>query len=151
MSINTGRVKSSNVARDVVLSWTVHLARDCPSKLIASLALVAAGSAAGYFLLGAVAAAATALVMLASVAEFVFPTKYQITTDGAACRMLFKASEIRWQNVRRYWVDDLGVKLSPLSRRSRLEAFRGVYLRFNNNQQQVIEAVKSLKEKTCST
>ena len=149
MSINTDRVNPSNVSHDVVLSWTVHLARDCPSKLVTSLALVAAGCAAGYFLLGCAAAAATAVVMLASVAEFVFSTKYEITADGAACRMLFKASEIRWENVKRCWVDDLGVKLSPLSRKSRLEAFRGVYLRFKDNREQVIEAVKLLKEKEC--
>jgi hypothetical protein len=61
--------------------------------------------------------------------------------------MIFKTSEIKWTSVKRCYLDDFGVKLSPLDRKSRLEAFRGVYLRFGDNQNQVIETVKSLKER----
>lgn len=60
--------------------------------------------------------------------------------------MFLKGTEIKWENVKRCYVDDLGVKLSPLDRASRIEAFRGVYLRFGDNQDAVIEAVKSLRQ-----
>lgn len=59
--------------------------------------------------------------------------------------MLLKSSEIKWANVKRCYLDDFGVKLSPLDRVSRVEAFRGVYLRFGDNQNEVIEAVKALR------
>lgn len=141
---------SSNHADTVVLSWTVHLARKHPLKLITSLALIAAASAAGYQAIGVAASVLVAAAMVASLADFLFPNRYVLTTGGAECRMLLKSAAIRWENVKRCYLDDQGVKLSPLDRQSRLEAFRGVYLVFGENQQQVIETVKSLRAKACT-
>jgi hypothetical protein len=106
-------------------------------------------AAAGYFVIGALGALAAATVVLASIADFVFPTTYELTRDRAVCRRVFGTTEIQWENVKRCYLDDLGVKLSPFGRLSRLEAFRGVYLRFAGNQEQVIEAVRSLRTGAC--
>jgi len=76
--------------------------------------------------------------------------RYVVTEHGASCRMLLKAARIQWADVRRCYIDDLGIKISPLNRRSRLEAFRGVYLRFAGNRDEVISAVKALRGPACS-
>ena len=132
-----------------ILTWSVHLAREHPAKLVCSL-LVAAGAAmAGYWVIGPLGSVAVASAMLGSLAEFVFPVVYRITPEGASARTLIKVSEIRWENVRRCYVDAGGVKLSPLDRATRLEAFRGVYLRFGNNDDSVIKAVRSMRAKQC--
>jgi len=94
---------------------------------------------------------AVTLVMVASCAEFVFPMTYVLTCESAICRSIFKVSEIRWENVRRCYVDDMGLKLSPLDRQTRLEAFRGVYLRYADNETEVIEKVKKLRATECKT
>ncbi len=83
--------------------------------------------------------------MMASLSDFLFPVQFEIRPDRVGCRMLFKSSEIKWADVKRCYLDDQGIKLSPLDRISRLEAFRGVYLRFADNEAEVVEAVKSLR------
>lgn len=128
-----------------ILSWSVHLARRHPTKAVTSLALIAAATAVGCILAGPYVAPFIAVALVLSLADFLFPTKYFITDEGASCKMLMKSSEIKWADVKRYYLDNSGVKLSPLDRVSRLEAFRGVYLRFGDNEPEVIETVKAMK------
>ena len=128
-----------------VLSWTVHLARQRPAMTIASVIFIALASAGGFVAIGPAAGLLVAVVLVGFLSDFLFPMTYHITTENATCRMLLNRTEIRWADVRRCYLDDHGVKLSPLDRVSRLEAFRGVYLRFQGNEDKVIEAVKSLR------
>lgn len=133
----------------IILRWTVHLALEHPRKLLVLLALLSTLMAASYWVIGALGPIAVALAMGGALAEFLFPVTYELTEQGAMCKTLVKFSEIKWKNVKRCYLDDLGVKLSPLEHQSRLEAFRGVYLRFGNNRDEVIEAVKSMRAKQC--
>ena len=135
---------------DVILSWTSHLARKHPIKLALALGLAALSSAAGYFAFGLTTSVAVLIVMLCSLADFLFPVRYEITTEAAEARMLFKSARILWKDVKQCMLDNDGLKLSPLAVPSRREAFRGVYLRFENNEGRVIDAVKSARAKHCS-
>lgn len=132
------------------MRWTVHLARRQPLRAGLCLAVVGASAAVGYWALGGLGAAVVIVALLGSLADFLFPVTCTLTRGGASCRMLLKGSEIGWENVRRVYLDDLGIKLSPLRRVSRLEAFRGVYLRFDGNRDQVIETVQSLRGPRCT-
>ena len=147
MPTYTRHISSSELRDDVVLTWVVHLAREYPAKLFYSLGAIILASTAGYYVLSVFGAIATALVMFASAADFLLPVRYIITNDSVKCRMFLKRTEIHWKDVKRCYIDDHGIKLSTLSRRSRLEAFRGVYLRFADNQEQVIEIVQSLRNR----
>lgn len=131
---------------DVVLSWTVHLARENPMKVLASAGVILATVTAAFYAIGLAGAVAAVFIMLSTLADFLFPVTYILNMEGAEARMLFKKAVISWSNVKRCYVDDTGVKLSPLDRATRLEAFRGVYLRFCNNEEQVVNTVKSLRE-----
>ncbi|MCX8053363.1 MAG: hypothetical protein N3B12_06110 [Armatimonadetes bacterium] len=102
-----------------------------------------------HWVIGPLGSVAVAIALVGSLAEFLFPVTYEITSDSAVCRTLFKQTEISWHNVRRYYLDNSGIKLSPLDRPSRLEAFRGVYLRFAGNDRQVIEAVRAIRKSQC--
>ena len=128
-----------------ILSWKVHLARRYPTRTIVSVAFIAVATTAGCFVVGPYAAALIGAALVASLSDFLFPVKYIVSCDRVCCRMLLKSAEIKWADVRRCYLDDQGVKLSPLDRTSRLEAFRGVYLRFAGNEREVIETVKSLR------
>lgn len=149
MTQSTHQAPPSAPGGSVILSWTVHLAREYPTKFACSLAITFFAATIGYWAIGLLGAAAVAVVMFGSLADFLFPVRYEITTEGAACKMLLKSAQIRWGSVRHCYLDDFGVKLSPLAYRSRLEAFRGVYLRFGGNQEQVVEAVKSARAGLC--
>jgi len=43
-------------------------------------------------------------------------------------------------------VDDRGIKLSPLGKPGRLEAYRGVYLRFGDRAYEVKETVRRMRD-----
>lgn len=128
-----------------ILSWTVHLARQRPAKTAACVTFVAVASVVGYLAVGPAAALIVPLALVAFLSDFLFPVRYEITGERATSRMLLNRAEIKWADVKRCYLDDQGVKLSPLDRASRLEAFRGVYLRFGGNESEVVETVKALR------
>jgi hypothetical protein len=137
------------MGQDTSLTWTLHLAREHPAKLALCLGAGAFAAAAGFMALGSLGAAAVSAVMLGATADFLFPVRFELTPDGAVCKTLLKRSRIAWNQVSRCYLDNDGVKLSPLDRVSRLEAFRGVYLRFAGNRDQVIEAIKRMRAESC--
>lgn len=130
-----------------ILAWKVHLLREQPTKLllvipVAALSLVASRVFFGTFSFGFIAL----LLVMASLAEYVFPIRYQLDSQGAQARTLTGFTRIEWRRVKKYYLDDGGIKLSPLSRQTRLEAYRGVYLRFGNRRDDVMDAVKEIRD-----
>lgn len=130
---------------DIILRWNIHLAKESPKKLSVLSIAFSLVVAAAYYAIGNIGAAIVAVVMISSFSDFLFPIKYQISNKEATSRVLFKVCKVSWKNVKHCYLDEYGVKLSTLPNASRLEAFRGVYLRFNNNNDQVIEIIKSLR------
>ena len=48
-----------------------------------------------------------------------------------------------WKVYRSYYVDKNGVLLSPFTEPTRLENFRGLYIMFNNNRDEVASFIKA--------
>jgi hypothetical protein len=118
-------------AEAVLLEWTVHLLRPNPRRAFAVLATALAAGASGLLFFHSVLFGAVgAFLILASTAEFLFPIRYRLTTTRASCSFGLTRYEISWPEVRRLIATADGVKLSPLAIPSRLDAFRGVLLRF---------------------
>jgi len=134
------------------LQWTIHLLRERPQK---------AWGAAGVMMLAAVLVGvafrsvgmgllAVVLLWLAT-RDYWLPVRYTVSEKGAAVRYLGAAYDISWERVKYVTVTADGVKLSPLPPRSRLEPFRGVYLRFADNREQVLEAIAFWRGSTAGT
>ena len=132
-----------------VLSWTVHLVQRQPGKLCVIIPLVFVAGCCAYSLMNIIGVVAVGFVLAASLSDFLLPVHYELTRDGAVCKKATGMSVIKWKQVRRCYLDEFGVKLSPLHKKTRLEPYRGVYLRFNDNKDEVIEAVKLLRGNTC--
>ncbi len=128
-----------------IMSWSIHLARQNPAKTLVSIAFAVFAAVVGYVAISPYAAVIVVAAVLISLSDFLLPVRFELWPDRAVCRMLLKSAEIKWADVKRCYLDDYGVKLSPLGTASRLEAFRGVYLRFGDNESEVIEAVKELR------
>jgi hypothetical protein len=128
------------------LEWRVHMARAAPRRT-AGVILAAAGAGAVTWLVFAnpLLALAAIAIVIASVAEFLFPIHYRLTERGAEMRYGLSRSLIDWPQVRKCYLFPDGVKLSPLRVPSRLEAFRGVFLRFADNREQVLEFVRQAR------
>ncbi len=140
-------------AEESVLSWSVHLIRRQP-KHPAHLGLVLlAVFAAGLWVFHSLwLSLAPLLALLFSMSEYVFPVRYTLTAQSASARHGLTSLEIRWADVRHAYLTDDGIKLSPLqAKNSRFEPLRGVFLRFNDdNRDIVIAAVRRFRQETPS-
>ena len=124
------------------LQWTVHLARRQAAKAIAALAIVGvAGVCAGVGFRGWWAGVLAGVLLVAAISDFMFPLRYVMDGEGVWARGLVMRRRIAWSRVRRAARDNMGVKLSPLAWPSRLEAYRGIYLWFSDNADEVMEFI----------
>ena len=145
MEAETGSAKAINT--EPILTWKVHLLRDEPRKLLLILPVIA------FSLLVCFSTFRSPLLMVivlflfcSSLADFLFPVRYEIDEQGASARTLFSRTYIEWSRVKKYYTDGLGIKLSPLNTQGRLTAFRGVYLRFGDRKDEVIEVVRRMRD-----
>jgi hypothetical protein len=86
-------------------------------------------------------------ILLGALAPFFLPTEYELTPDKIRVRFLFSQKEKEWTSYRSFYPDKNGVLLSPFEKPSRLENFRGIYIRFDRNQDQVVKLVSSKIQK----
>ena len=129
------------------LVWKVHLLREEPAKALLIAPIVLGSLLACSLIFHSLLFPAVVLFLFASsLADYLFPVRYEISEQGASCRTLTGRSFIEWDRVKKYYLDDGGIKLSPLERPGRLEAYRGVYLRFGRNREEVAEAVRRMRD-----
>ena len=83
------------------------------------------------------------VIMLGSLSSFFLPTHYELDQKRVRIKFFLTKREREWSAFRSFYVDKNGVLLSPFAKPSRLENFRGVYVRFNRNKDQVVDFVKS--------
>lgn len=68
------------------------------------------------------------LLLLASLAPGMAPTRCRVDADGAARQVLFTWERRTWAEVRRARLTERGLFVSPLGRPGRLDRFRGLFL-----------------------
>jgi hypothetical protein len=83
------------------------------------------------------------IIMLGSLSSFFLPTRYELNQDQVTICYLMGKREREWSAFKSFYVDKNGVLLSPFPKPSRLENFRGIYVRFDRNKDQVVDFVKS--------
>ncbi len=132
---------------NVILRWRVHLAKEQPQKLAVVLGAVAATGVLALGWYGSLLPAALmAFALFGALSDFLLPMNYTFTSTHVSASTAIGKRLMAWKDVRNVYADDQGVKLSPLARHSRLEAYRGVYVRFGDKRAEVLEAVKGLTE-----
>jgi hypothetical protein len=137
-----------HVAEDerTVLSWTVHLARRQPRKLLGVFTAVFLVAASAYFLFNSIfPVIIMPLALLAAVSDYLLPTTYRLTNKAANAYNILSGSRIEWSAVKRINADDRGAKLSAFERPCRFGERRGMYLRFDGNGSEVINTVERLR------
>jgi len=95
--------------------------------------------------------ALSVVIMLVSLSSFFLPTHYELDQEKVKIRFFLTKREREWSAFRSFYVDKNGVLLSPFAKPSRLENFRGIYVRFYQNKDQVVDFVRSKIEKKEST
>jgi hypothetical protein len=126
--------------------WEVRLWSRNPAKLVGILIACVVAGTAGYFLFNQILFGLIGFCVIAiATAEYWLPQKYRLDNNGASSRCGISVSAISWNDVKRVIYDPEGVKLSPLAQDGRLSAFRGVYLRFADNQEEVQKRIDEIR------
>lgn len=124
-----------------ILAWRVHLFAERPRRgwmAVGIMAVVVAALA----LSGDTQFIPFALVVFAiTLAPFFLPVHYELTPEGVTRRMALFTTRRKWEEFPSYYHDDEGVKLSTFRTRSRLEPFRGIWLRYGGNRDAVLAYV----------
>ena len=114
-----------------LLTWQVHLLRRYPQRLsILILTLLLAAGCVWMLFRQPLPALVAVLLLLGSVREYLFPFTYSLTVEGVAARGPGLQATLPWKEARRCLRERNAVTVTPLSVPSRLDAFRGVTLRF---------------------
>ncbi|HEY3417373.1 MAG TPA: hypothetical protein VGM23_10865, partial [Armatimonadota bacterium] len=107
-------------------TWTIHPAARRPAKAVGAVLIILAALFAVKALGGSwVLIALAALLLVGSIAEFLFPVTYTLDADGAHARHLGSHRVVPWERVRRVYPRRSGIKISPLAVPGWAEAYRG--------------------------
>ncbi len=82
-------------------------------------------------------------VLFMSRAKFCLPTRYRLSDRRITIKTTTQTMHRDWSMFRSLYPDKNGVLLSPFAGPSRLENFRGLYLMFDNNRDEVLAFVKA--------
>ncbi|MBU8932779.1 MAG: hypothetical protein KOO62_02120 [candidate division Zixibacteria bacterium] len=128
-----------------VLQWRCHPMKRRPWVSVAVTVFVALVVVLVYYGTERSQAFATLamVVMFASLAKFYFPTSYKLTDDKIYVKTTTQTLIKEWSIYRSCHPDKNGILLSPFTRPTRLENFRGLYLMFSENRDDVVSFVKA--------
>lgn len=127
-----------------MLHWTIHpLAEEPRVKSILLAALIVGLPIGAVFSFdGLIHGVISLAVLAASLSRYFLPTSITLDSEGVHTSHLGWRRQRSWGAFRRVDVHEDGVFLSPFARSSRMDPFRGYFLTFRNNGNQVTRFVE---------
>jgi len=136
--------EGSGVEPHSVLEWTCHPVRRRPLvSVLVTLFVIAVVMLVFYMTMSRAFAVLAMVILLASLAKFYFPTTYRMSPDGITIKTMTQTLRKDWSQYRSCYPDKNGILLSPFVQPSRLENFRGMYIMFAGNRDEVTEYVRA--------
>lgn len=134
------------------MSWSVRPWQKNPQKLIVVFAIAIIAGYAGIaifhqLLMGILGAA----MILGATAEYWLGSRFELSAKGAKSQTGLSITELAWPDVKRILINESKVQLSPLEKESRLDAFRGVFLSFDEGNREAILSKINLMRETYGT
>ena len=81
------------------------------------------------------------VVLLGSLSSFFLPVRYAFYSNRVTIHFFLGKRSKPWSVFKNYYVDKNGVLLSPFPKPSRLDTFRGMYIRFGSNRAEIIDYI----------
>ena len=127
------------------LSWKAHpLIDESRPRSTLLCALIAGCSIAAALSFEGLAYGLIALVVLIlSLSRYLLPTRYSLDEKGVEITHLGRRQERPWTQFRRLDIHEDGIFLSPFTRTSRLDSFRGYFLRFGPEKNSIIDFART--------
>ncbi len=124
------------------LEWTAHPARTRPRDLalVLSVVLLTMGAVLSAFQ-SLFFALLSAMILIASVASFLFPTRYQLNAWGVRQSRLGQRRARPWKELRRLELGGRAALVSPFARASWMDRYRGITLLFDGADRSAVVAL----------
>ncbi|MCD6245802.1 hypothetical protein J7J58_02795 [candidate division WOR-3 bacterium] len=110
--------------------WTSHPVIENQVRTILLMLFLILVFVGVYFLYGFWWFLISFVFILSSLSSYFMKTEYTISENGVEVRSFLSHLKKDWQYYRSFYEDKNGIFLSPFVKHSRLENFRGLYLRF---------------------
>ena len=125
------------------ISWTIHKAKETPTKtLIVSFFLLAV-LLFFLFFYGLLWTLIAILVFFISLNNYFLPIYYTLTEKSIIIdKKIFKFQR-EWKDFRRYYLTSNGIVLSPFSKKNFLDNFRGLHLLLPKEKNEIINFIKN--------
>jgi hypothetical protein len=121
-----------------MLSWRYHpAAKDKAKTVLAVAVIVTFGVFVWWYSQSGIFAFLAVLILTASLGVFFFPTNYTLNEDGLTVEFLGTKQVKKWDSFVRAEPEKNGIFLSPFSRKNFLEHYRGIFVRYNGNKEEV--------------
>ena len=131
------------MTENTVIEWVSFPAKENPRKTIFTVIFIIGLSVALFYFYGPIYGIISLLVLTFSLMPYFTPTRYTFDENNIEIKKAFYTINKKWKDYRSFYPDGNGVLLSPFPVPSRLENFRGLYIRFSNNRDRVLSFVES--------
>jgi len=81
------------------------------------------------------------LVFLISLSPVLFPTRFTLNNNEIKVKRILETKR-SWSRFRGFYWDNNGVQLTTFTHSSRLDAYRGLFLKFSDNKDEVLDFIK---------
>ena len=132
--------QSNGVGTGETLRWKVHPVAERPGHGALLIGIIGFCTYLFWSGFGQFYGIFALVVLVAAMAPFFLPTVYKLDEEGIEITSLFVVRHFRpWGEYRNFYTHNVGVHLSTFSKPSRMDAFRGNFIRFTpGNREQVI-------------
>ena len=128
------------------MEWISFPFKENKQKGILALIFIFVLSTGVFLLISKFFGVLTFIVLILSVIPYYSPTYYIIDETGITIKHLGVKREKKWKELKRCYLERNGVFLSPFDIETRLENYRGIYVRVNGSQKE--KFVKFIEERT---
>ncbi|MBN2537955.1 hypothetical protein JXB37_06760 [candidate division WOR-3 bacterium] len=127
-AVRSGTAEEGTEGQTTALEWRVHRARETPGRTVVALVLVAAFLVFSFRFFGPLLGLVALAVLAAALHSYFLPISYRFDTEGIHVDKRAFRYSYEWGQFRRWFRTTGGVVVSPFSRRTFLDNFRGVHL-----------------------
>jgi hypothetical protein len=135
------------MSKNLQIEWVSFPAVENLKKTTIATIFIIGLSTLLYFLYGPIYGFLSILFLGFSLLPYYTPTTYRLNENGIEVKKVFYTIKKSWSNFRSFYPDKNGVLLSPFPIPTRLENFRGIYIRFRGNGEGVLSVVESMMDR----
>ncbi len=125
------------------ISWQVHRAREQPVKTVLVSFFILLFLLFALFSFGPALMLVALIVLSVATHTYFIPITYRMNARGITIDKKIFSYTYEWSRFRRFFLTSGGVVLSPFSKKTFLDNFRGVHLLLPANPAPVLEYLKS--------